>query len=196
MLVIGGRPNAPTKFTSRLLAFETWGQCGTPKQADHRSLICRSLSNTICSERMEISRNPILENLMSIPLKIYITPFSEKGVLEPGKWSCDAAKRALDVVNTIWSKAKIAFVINDCLIDKPLDMAKSARNDDRRMLGVLSLRHDPDNAVHIYLVNPIQNLPAGGARTFTAIQSRPALSSGMAMTSPMDAPGPMNSVIS
>ncbi len=99
---------------------------------------------------------------MSIPLRIYITPFAEKGVLEPGKWSCDAAKKALDVVNTIWSKAKISFVINDCLIDKPLDMAKSARNDDKRMLGVLSLRHDPDNAVHIYLVNPIQNLPAGG----------------------------------
>jgi hypothetical protein len=100
---------------------------------------------------------------MSIPLKIYITPFAEKGVPESGKWSCDTAKKTLDVVNTIWSKAKIAFVINDCLMDKPLDMAKSARNNDQRMLDVLSLRHAPDNAVHIYLVNPIENLSAGGS---------------------------------
>jgi hypothetical protein len=100
---------------------------------------------------------------MSIPLKIYITPFAEKGVLESGKWSGDAAKKALNVVNTIWSKAKIAFVINDCLIDKPLDMAKSARNNDQRLLDVLSFRHNPDNAVHIYLVNPIENLSAGGS---------------------------------
>jgi hypothetical protein len=62
------------------------------------------------------------------------------------------------VVNPIWSKAKIAFVVNGCLIDKPHDMAKSARNNDERMLDVLSLRYAPDNAVHIYLVDPIQNL--------------------------------------
>ncbi|WFU44326.1 hypothetical protein QA640_18895 [Bradyrhizobium sp. CB82] len=100
---------------------------------------------------------------MSIPLKIYITPFAEKGVREPEKWSSDAAKKALNVVNTIWSKAKITFVINNSLIDKPLDMAKSARNNDQRLLDVLSSRHDPDNAVHIYLVNPIENLAAGGS---------------------------------
>ena len=100
---------------------------------------------------------------MSIPLRIYITPFAERGVAEPGKWSCDTAKKALDVVNTIWSKAKISFVINDCMIDKPLDMAKNARNNDKRVLDVLSLRHDPDNAVHIYLVDPILNLSAGGS---------------------------------
>ena len=99
---------------------------------------------------------------MSIPLKIYITPFAEKGVAEPGKWSGEAAKKALDVVNKIWAPAKITFVINECLTDKPLDMAKSARNNDQRVLDVLSLRHAPDNAVHVYLVNPITNLTAGG----------------------------------
>jgi hypothetical protein len=99
---------------------------------------------------------------VSIPLKIYITPFAERGVPEPAKWDCDAAKKALDVVNKIWSKAKIAFVINDCLIDKPLDMAKSARNNDKQVLDVLSLRRTKDNAVHIFLVNPIPNLSAGG----------------------------------
>ncbi|MBR0843361.1 hypothetical protein JQ607_24455 [Bradyrhizobium liaoningense] len=99
---------------------------------------------------------------MPIPLRIYITPFAERGVLESSKWSCDMAKKAVDVVNTIWSKASIVFAIKDCLTDKPLDMAKSARNNDQKVLDVLSLRHDPDNAVHIYLLNPIENLSAGG----------------------------------
>lgn len=100
---------------------------------------------------------------MPIPLQIYITPFAEKGVLESVKWDCDTAKKALDVVNKIWSKAKITFVINNCLADRPLDMAKSARGNDKQVLDVLSLRHAADNAVHVYLVNPIQNLSAGGA---------------------------------
>ncbi|MGY8631057.1 hypothetical protein RAD15_00995 [Bradyrhizobium sp. 14AA] len=100
---------------------------------------------------------------MPIPLKIYITPFAEKGVPESRKWDCGTAKKAVDVVNTIWSKAKVSFAINDCLIDKPLDMEKNARNNDQRVLDVLSLRHAPDNAVHIYLVNPIPNLSAGGS---------------------------------
>jgi hypothetical protein len=98
-----------------------------------------------------------------IPLKVYITPFAERGVVEPQKWSRDAATEALTGVKAIWSKANIALVINDCVIDKPLDMAKSARNDDRRLLDVLSLRHQPDNLVHIYLVNAIESLSAGGS---------------------------------
>ncbi|GLR97657.1 hypothetical protein [Bradyrhizobium liaoningense] len=64
---------------------------------------------------------------MSIPLRLYVTPFANRGVLEPAQWDCDTAKKALDVVNTIWSKAKIAFVISDCILDKPLDMAPSRR---------------------------------------------------------------------
>lgn len=99
---------------------------------------------------------------MSIPLKIYITPFAEKGVAEPAKWSNESAKKALDVVNKIWAPANITFAINEYLTDKPLDMAKSARNNDQRVLDVLSFRHAPDNAVHVYLVNPITNLTAGG----------------------------------
>jgi hypothetical protein len=99
----------------------------------------------------------------SLLLKVYITPFAEKGAAEAVKWSADAAKEALNVVNAIWSKANIAFAINDCVMDKPLDMAKTARNDDRRVLDVLSLRHKPDNLIHIYLVNPIENLSAGGS---------------------------------
>jgi hypothetical protein len=101
--------------------------------------------------------------MSSILLKVYITPFAEKGVQEAEKWSCNAAKESLNVVNAIWLKANIAFAINDCVIDKRLDMAKSARNNDQRLLDVLSLRHKPDNLVHIYLVNAIENLSAGGS---------------------------------
>jgi hypothetical protein len=98
----------------------------------------------------------------SISLKVYITPFAEQGVAEAEKWSSDAATEALSVANAIWSKANIAFVINDCVLDKPLDMAKSARNNDQRLLDVLSSRHQPDKLVHMYLVNAIEDLSAGG----------------------------------
>ena len=100
---------------------------------------------------------------MSIPLKVYVTPFAERGVKEAEKWSCDTARATLNVVNRIWSKAKVGFVINDCIVDDPLDMAKGERNNDARLLGELTPRHKPDNLVHIYLVNPIPNLNAGGA---------------------------------
>jgi len=100
--------------------------------------------------------------MSAIPLTIFVTSFAEKGVEESARWSCDAAGEALNVVNTIWSKANLTFVINNCVVDKPLDMAKSARNNDQRLLDVLTSRHKPDKFVHIYLVNPIENLNAGG----------------------------------
>jgi hypothetical protein len=100
--------------------------------------------------------------MAAITLNVYVTPFAEQGVKEAEKWSCDAAREALNVVNGIWSKAKVAFVINDCVVDQPLDMAKSMRNNDVRLLNALTSRHKPDNLVHIYLVNPIANLNAGG----------------------------------
>ena len=51
--------------------------------------------------------------MSSILLRVYVTPFAEKGVEEAAKWSCDSAKEALKEVNAIWSKANIAFVMND-----------------------------------------------------------------------------------
>jgi Metallo-peptidase family M12B Reprolysin-like len=103
------------------------------------------------------------EDLMpTILLKVYITPFAEKNVREAEKWSPDSAKEALNVVNAIWSKADVTFAISECVVDKPLDMAKSVRNNDQRLLDVLSSRHMPDKQVHVYLVNPIENLAAGG----------------------------------
>jgi len=98
----------------------------------------------------------------TISLNIFVTPFAEKGVEEPAKWSCDAAREVLNVVNAIWSNANVAFAIKDCAVDKPLDMAKSARSNDQRLLDALTWRHKPDNFVHVYLVNPIENLDAGG----------------------------------
>jgi hypothetical protein len=100
--------------------------------------------------------------MTSISLKVFITPFADKGSEEAAKWSCDSANEALKQVNTIWQKANVGFVINDCIMDRPLDMEKGSRNDDKRLLGVLSLRHDTDSFVHIYLVNAIENLIAGG----------------------------------
>jgi hypothetical protein len=98
----------------------------------------------------------------AIPLQVFITPFAEKGVKEPAKWSCDSANDALNVVNSIWSKASVQFMIQDCVDDKPLDMAKSARNSDQRMLDTLSFRHPPGKSVHIYLINAVETLGAGG----------------------------------
>lgn len=98
----------------------------------------------------------------AIQMRVYITPFAEKGVAEAVKWSCDAAREALNMVNAIWSKANITFVMSDCVTDAPLDMAKSARTKDQDLLDVLSLRHQPDNLVHIYLVNATEHLNAGG----------------------------------
>ncbi len=100
--------------------------------------------------------------MAAIPLKIYITPFAEQNVREPEKWSDDSAKEALNVVNAIWAKANITFVIKESAVDKPLDMAKSVRNNDQRLLDVLTSRHVPDSSIHIYLVNAIENLVAGG----------------------------------
>jgi hypothetical protein len=88
-----------------------------------------------------------------------VTPFVD----EAEKWSCDKAREALNVVNKIWSKAKVSFTINDCVIDGPLDMEKKERTNDLALLNALSKRHAADNFVHIYLVNPIVNLNAGGA---------------------------------
>ncbi len=98
----------------------------------------------------------------SISLKVYQTPFAEKGAEEPSKWSRDAANAALAVANSIWSKANISFVIVDWVMDKPLDMAKGDRSNDRRLLDVLSLRYAPEKLVHLYLINLVPNLTAGG----------------------------------
>jgi hypothetical protein len=100
--------------------------------------------------------------MANIPLKVYITPFAEKNVREAEKWSCDASREALNVVNAIWTKADITFVMSDCVVEKPLDMAKSSRNNEQLLLDVLTSRHAPDKMVHIYLVNPIEKLTAGG----------------------------------
>ena len=98
----------------------------------------------------------------AIPLKVFITPFSVRGSVEPTVWTCDAASDALNTVNTIWTPANIQFIIQECTIDKPLDMAKDARNNDRRVIDALSLRRPANKGVNIFLLNAIPNLNAGG----------------------------------
>jgi hypothetical protein len=122
------------------------------------------------TDNLTIPTGDIVENLQmpeelvpAVPLRVYITPFAEQNIREAEKWSSDAAKEALNVVNAIWSKANLSFVMSDCVVDKQLDIAKSVRNNDQRLLDVLTSRHIPDNSVHIYLVNPIENLTAGGS---------------------------------
>jgi hypothetical protein len=97
--------------------------------------------------------------MSAILLEVYVTPF----VNEAEKWSCDKAREALNVVNTIWSKANVSFAIKDCVVDDPLDIEKKERTNDQLLLNALSRRHAADNFVHIYLVNRIANLNAGGA---------------------------------
>jgi hypothetical protein len=81
------------------------------------------------------------ELVPAVPLKVYITPFAEQNVREAEKWSTDAAKEALNVVNAIWSKANLSFVMSDCVVDKQLDMAKSVRNNDQGRAWAHELGH-------------------------------------------------------
>jgi hypothetical protein len=98
----------------------------------------------------------------AIPLRVFITPFAVRGTSEPTAWTCDDAADVLNVVNSIWSKSKIQFVIQQCSVDKPLDMATEARNNDHRVLDVLSMRRPAGSNIHIFLLNSIPNLKAGG----------------------------------
>jgi hypothetical protein len=98
----------------------------------------------------------------TIPLQVFITPFAEQGKIEPTAWSCDDATSALNVANGIWQVAKIQFVIQNCTIDKPLDMAKSMRSSDDRVLASLSYRRKAGDGVNIFLLNRVSSLHAGG----------------------------------
>jgi len=98
----------------------------------------------------------------AIPLQVFITPFADKGAKEPARWSCDDAAEALKVVNGIWTGSNLQFIMQNCTVDKPLDMAPSSRTQSERMLDVLSSRHQAGDSVHIYLINIVDGLPAGG----------------------------------
>lgn len=100
--------------------------------------------------------------MITIPLNIFVTPFAERGQAEDAAWSCASANSAIEVVNRIWSVADIKFGVKECSVDKPLDMAKDARTDDKRMLNTLSYRRPAGGAVHIFLINAVTGLGAGG----------------------------------
>ena len=102
------------------------------------------------------------ETMPAIPVRVFITPFAVRGTSEPAAWTSDDAADVLNVVNSIWSKSKIQFVIQQCSVDKPLEMAPEARNNDQRVLDVLSMRRPAGSNIHIFLLNAIPNLKAGG----------------------------------
>jgi hypothetical protein len=97
-----------------------------------------------------------------IPLQIYVTPFAERGNVEPSQWSCSVATDALRVVNRIWMVAKIQFQVKDCTEDDPLDMPKTTRTRDQVMLDVLSDRRPAGSSVNVFLINKVPDLKAGG----------------------------------
>jgi hypothetical protein len=39
-------------------------------------------------------------------IQLNITSFAEQSIKEPAKWTCDAATAALNVVNSVWSRAE------------------------------------------------------------------------------------------
>ena len=59
-----------------------------------------------------------------------------------------------------------------------------------------SLLHPPDSLVHIYLVNPIKNLAAGGSSYVDSDPEPASFVNGTTRPTPMDAPGLMNSATS
>ena len=101
--------------------------------------------------------------MSAIQMQVIITPFAEKGQAEPATWSCSTASDAVSVANRIWKAANIQFGSKDCTVDTPLDLAKDARTNDQRVLDVLSYRRPAAGSVHVFLVNSIPNLKAGGS---------------------------------
>ena len=102
--------------------------------------------------------------MLIVPLKIMITPFSERGVDEPSTWTTTAATDALRVANTIWMVANVQFHLKEPVsVDTPLDLPKGSRKDENLVLNVLSDRRPAGTLANVFLINPVQGLVAGGA---------------------------------
>lgn len=98
----------------------------------------------------------------TIPVTFYITPFAERGNIEPATWTCPEAQKALEVANHIWMAANVQFSASDsCVSDSPLDMQKNARTGDQVILDTLSSRHPAQARVNVFLINRVEGLNAG-----------------------------------
>ncbi len=98
-----------------------------------------------------------------VPLNIVVTPFSERGQTEPSTWTGTDASDALRVANHIWMPTNIQFHLKqDIVFDTPLDLPKGSRTRDQLVLDVLSDRRPAGTLVHVFLINRVQGLVAGG----------------------------------
>jgi hypothetical protein len=98
-----------------------------------------------------------------IPLNIVVTPFAERGQVEPSAWTGTDPTDALRVANTIWHPANIQFHLKqDVVFDTPLDLPKGSRTHDQLVLDVLSDRRPAGTLVNVFLINRVPGLIAGG----------------------------------
>ena len=101
--------------------------------------------------------------MLIVPLKMFITPFSEKGNAEPSTWSVSDATDALRVANSTWMAANVQFHLRQpCVADTPLDLPKGSRTHEEVVLDVLSYRRPAGTWANVFLINKVPNLTAGG----------------------------------
>jgi hypothetical protein len=101
--------------------------------------------------------------MLIVPLNIVVTPFSERGQTEPSTWTDSDPGDALVVANNIWMPANIQFHLKQAVVfDTPLDLPKGSRTRDQLVLDVLSDRRPAGTLVHVFLINRVQGLTAGG----------------------------------
>jgi hypothetical protein len=99
----------------------------------------------------------------AIPMHVLITPFSEKGEAETASWTCSYVVDAVNAANVIWKKAALQFAVKDCTVDTPIDLPKGSRDNDQRVLDVLSFRRPATGLVTVFLISAQTNLTAGGS---------------------------------
>jgi hypothetical protein len=101
--------------------------------------------------------------VLIVPLNIVVTPFSERGQTEPSTWTGSDPGDALLVANNIWMPANIQFHLKQAVVfDTPLDLPKGSRTHDQLVLDVLSDRRPAGTLVHVFLINRVPGLTAGG----------------------------------
>ena len=99
----------------------------------------------------------------NVPLNLLVTPFSERGQVEPSTWTGTSPADALRVANTIWMPANIQFHLKqDVVLDTPLDLPKGTRTHDQVVLDGLSIRRPAGTLVNVFLINRVPGLTAGG----------------------------------
>ena len=98
-----------------------------------------------------------------VPLNLVVTPFSERGQVEPSTWTGTDPTDALRVANAIWMPANIQFHLKqDVVLDTPLDLPKGTRTHEQVVLDGLSIRRPAGTLVNVFLINRVPGLIAGG----------------------------------